>query len=46
MKALINQHREPNMHKASKIKVIKDTYILSIDYTSNSKSKQFVGVGG
>ena len=27
-------------------RVIKDTYIFVIDYTSSSKSKQFVGVGG
>ena len=39
MKANINYHREPNMHEASKIEVIKDTYILAIDYTSSPKSK-------
>ena len=46
VKANINQHREPNMHEASKIEVIKDTYILAVEYTSNPKSKQYVGVGG
>ena len=46
MKANINYHREPNMHEASKIEVIKDTYILPVVYTSNPKSKQSVRVGG
>jgi len=32
---------EPNKHK-----VIKDTCILAVDYTSSPKSKQSIGVGG